>query len=119
MLGIASHQLVYVTMPKIWYKVSSIRKSKHCMSLETVGDEYSLVKCCRRNDKELKKGAGHKLLRTRHLWDNYLELEAYIRSTTANEIYKLDRKVPKTVMSDKTSDISQFCELEWFKWVVF
>ena len=23
------------------------------------------------------------------------------------------------VMSDKTSDISQFCKLKWFKWVMF
>ena len=72
--------------------------------------------------KELKKGAGYKLLRSRApkcLWDNCLEFEAYIRFNTAHEIYKLDREVPKTVMSGKTSDISQFCTLEWFKWVMF
>ena len=44
-----------------------------------------------------------------------LEMEAYIRSNTVHEIYKLDGKVPKTEMSDETSDISQFCELEWFE----
>ena len=72
--------------------------------------------------KKLKKGAGHKLLQSRapkHLWDNYLEFEAYIRSNTACDIYKLDREVPKTVMSGKASDISQFCELEWFEWIMF
>ena len=55
-----------------------------------------------RKIKELKKGAGHKLLQSRapkHLWDDCLELEAYIRSNTAHNKYKLDREVPKTVMS--------------------
>ena len=65
-----------------------------------------------REIKELKKVVGHKMLRSRtpkHLWDNCLELEAYIRTNTAHEIYKLDGEVPKT--SDKTSDISQFYKL--------
>ena len=73
-----------------------------------------------REIEQLKKGAGHKLLRSRaskHLWDDCLELEAYIGSNTAHEIYMLDKEVPKTVMSGKTSDISQFFKLEWFKWV--
>ena len=75
-----------------------------------------------REIKELKKGAGHKLLWSRapkHLWDDCLELEAYIWSNTAHETYKLNREVPKTVMSGETSDISKFCELEWFEWVMF
>ena len=75
-----------------------------------------------REIKELKKGAGCKLLQSRapkHLWDDCLELEAYIRSNTAHDINKLDREVPKTVMSGENSNISKFCELEWFKWVMF
>ena len=48
-----------------------------------------------------------------------MELEAYIRSNAAHEIYKLDQEVPKMVMSGKTSDISQFYEIKWFKWVLF
>ena len=70
----------------------------------------------------LKKEAGHKLLWSRtpkHLWDDCLELEAYIRSNTAHDIYILDEMVPKTVMSGKISDISQLCELEWFEWICF
>ena len=69
-----------------------------------------------------KKGAGHKLLWSRapkHLRNDCLELEAYIRSNTAHEIYKLDEEVPETVMSGETSDISQFCKLKWFKRVMF
>ena len=46
-------------------------------------------------------------------------MEACTRSNTAHDIYKLDGEVPKTVMSDETSDISQFCKLEWFDWVMF
>ena len=75
-----------------------------------------------RKIKELKKGAGCKLLWSRApkcLWDDCLELEFYIRSNTAHDIYKLDSVVPKTVMSGKTSKISQFCKLEWFKWNIF
>ena len=59
--------------------------------------------------KELKKGVGCKLLRSRapkHLWDNCLKLEAYIRSNTVHEIFKLDGDVPKTVMAGETSNIS-------------
>ena len=46
-------------------------------------------------------------------------MEAYIRSNTAHKIYILDRKILETVMSGETSDISQFCELEWFELVMF
>ena len=69
-----------------------------------------------REIKQLKKGAGCKVLRSRapkHLWDNCFELEAYVWSNTAREIYKLHGEVPKTVMSHKISDIGQFCKLEW------
>ena len=72
--------------------------------------------------KELKKGAGNKLPRSRApkcLWDNSLELKTYIRSNAAHEIYKLDGEVPERVMSSDISNISQFCELEWFKWDMF
>ena len=74
-------------------------------------------------EREIKeiKGAGHKLLWSwvlKQLWDDCFELEAYIRSNTAYDINKLDGEVPKTVMSGETSDISQFCEREWFEWVV-
>ena len=65
--------------------------------------------------KEHKKGAGHKLLWStapKHLVDDCLELEAYIRSNTAIDIYKVDGEVPKIVRLGKTSDINQFCNLE-------
>ncbi len=72
--------------------------------------------------KDIKKGASRKLLLTnmpRRLWDNGLQYEAYVRSHTAHDIFKLDGEVPETVMSGKTANISQFCELGWYKWVKF
>ena len=53
------------------------------------------------------------------LWDDCLELEVCIRSNTAHDIYMLNGEVLETVMSGETSDISQFCELEWHEWVKF
>ena len=75
-----------------------------------------------RKIKELKKEAGHKMLQSRapkHLWDVSLELEAYVKFNTNHKIYKFDGEIPKTVMLGETSNISQFCGLEWFKWVMF
>ncbi len=53
------------------------------------------------------------------LWDDCLELEAYIRSHCANSIFCLDGKVPETYMSGETEDTSQFCELAWYDWVMY
>ncbi len=68
--------------------------------------------------KELKKGTDRKLLLTnmhRRLWDDCLEYKAYVRSQTACDIFKLYGEVPKTMMSGKTANISQLCELGWYK----
>ncbi len=37
----------------------------------------------------------------------------------AHDIFKLDGEVPKTIMSGKTADISQFFELGWYAQVKF
>ena len=71
-----------------------------------------------REIKELKKGSSRKLIKSctpRRLWDDCLELESYIRLNNAHGIYKLDGKVPETIMSGKRSDISQLCEFKWFE----
>ena len=52
------------------------------------------------------------------LWDDCLEFESYTQSNSIHCICKLDEEVPITLMSKKTSYMSQFCELEWFKWVI-
>ena len=67
--------------------------------------------------RELKKGAGRKMIKRRSpkkLWDDCLELEGYIRSNTAHDIFMLNGEVPETIMLGETSDISQFCEFEWY-----
>ena len=55
----------------------------------------------------------------RRLWDDCLELEAYIRSHTSNSVYHLDGEVPETYMTGETADISQFCELSWYTWIMY
>ena len=72
--------------------------------------------------RELKRGVARKMVKTKSpkkLWDDCLELEAYIRSNTAHDIFELNGEVPETIVSGETSDISQFCELEWYEWVYF
>ena len=59
--------------------------------------------------KELNKGTGRKMIRTgspKVLWDNCLELEAKIRSSTASNIFELEGEVPKTVMNGETTNIT-------------
>ena len=55
----------------------------------------------------------------KRFWDNTLEYEDYIRANIANNLYVLDRQVPETIMSSQISDISQFCELEFYEWIMF
>ncbi len=52
------------------------------------------------------------------LWDNCLELEAYIQSHSVNNVYRLDGKVQETYKSGETADISQFFELAWYDWIM-
>jgi hypothetical protein len=52
-------------------------------------------------------------------WADAIELEAYVRSNTAHDIYILQGGVPETVMSGETSDISQFCEFAFYDWIMF
>ncbi len=55
----------------------------------------------------------------RRLWDNWLELEAYIHSHSVNSIYRLDGEVSKTYLFGETANISQFCELAWYNRVMY
>ena len=72
--------------------------------------------------RELKRGSGRKMTKMKSLkvlWDDCLELEAYIRSNTALDIFELDGMTPKTKMSGETSDITTFCKFGWYMWVYF
>ncbi|KAI2504427.1 Reverse transcriptase (RNA-dependent DNA polymerase) [Fragilaria crotonensis] len=72
--------------------------------------------------RELKKGVGRQMVKSgapKRLWDDCLEREAYIRSHTAHDIYRLNGQVPETVVSGETADISPFALFKWYEWVLF
>jgi transposase len=72
--------------------------------------------------RELKKGVGRQMVRTKspkRLWDHCLEREAYVRSLTAHDIYKLDGQVPETIVMGDTADISALALFSWYEWVMF
>jgi hypothetical protein len=53
------------------------------------------------------------------LWDHCIELEALVHSNTSTYIYMTNGKVPETIMTGSTADISHICEFAWFDWVMF
>jgi hypothetical protein len=72
--------------------------------------------------RELKRGVSCKMIKTgspRVLWDHCIELEALIRSSTCNNFYMTNGKVPETIMTGSTADISHICEFGWYDWVMF
>lgn len=72
--------------------------------------------------RELKKGVGRQMVRSRapkRLWDDCLEREAYVRSFTAHNIYRLNGQVPETIVSGETADISPLVQFHWYEWVMF
>ncbi len=63
--------------------------------------------------RELKRGVSCKMIKTgspRVLWDHSIELEALIRSSTSNNVYMTNSKVPETIMNGSTANISQIRE---------
>ena len=72
--------------------------------------------------RELKRGVSCKIIKTgfpRVLWDHCIELEALIRSLTSNSVYMTNGKVPETIMTGSTTNISHICEFGWYDWVMF
>ncbi len=55
----------------------------------------------------------------RVLWDHCIELEALIHSLTSNNVYMTNGKVPETIMTGSTTNISHICEFCWYDWVMF
>jgi hypothetical protein len=53
------------------------------------------------------------------LWDDCLVMEAYVRSSTALEIFSLEGQVPDTIVKGQTSEISPLTEYAWYEWVKF
>jgi hypothetical protein len=71
---------------------------------------------------ELKRGVSRKMIKTgspRVLWDHCIELEALICSLTSNSVYVTNGKVPETIMTGSTANISHICEFGWYDWVMF
>ena len=72
--------------------------------------------------RELKRGMTRKMLKTgspKPLWDHCIELEAFIRSCTSNDIYMTVGQVPETIMTRSTANISHISEFGWYNWVMF
>ena len=72
--------------------------------------------------KHCKQGSARKMLAKgspKRLWDHSLELEAFVRSHTALDIYGLRGQVPETILKGNTADISFISEFEWFQWVMY
>ena len=71
---------------------------------------------------ELKRGSGIKMTKIKLpkvLWDNCLELEAYIRSNTALNTFDLNGMTPETNIPGETSDKTTFCKFGCYQWVYF
>jgi hypothetical protein len=72
--------------------------------------------------RELKRGVGREMVRSREPkrpWDDCLVRKAYVRSSTALEIFSLEGQFPDTSVKDQTSDISPLAEYAWYEWVKF
>jgi hypothetical protein len=70
----------------------------------------------------MKRGVGREMVRSgapKRLWDDCLVREAYVRSSTAFEIFSLEGKVPDIIVKGQTSDISPLAEYAWYEWVKF
>jgi hypothetical protein len=55
----------------------------------------------------------------RVVWDHCIELEVLICSSTSNNVYMTNGKVPETIMTGSTANISHICEFGWYDWVMF
>jgi hypothetical protein len=67
--------------------------------------------------RKLKRGVFCKMIKTgspRVLWDYCIELEVLIHSSTSNNVYMTNGKVPETIMTGSTTDISHICEFGWY-----
>ena len=61
----------------------------------------------------LKQGTSRKMIKNgspKTLWDHCIELEALVCSLTSNDIYMTNVKVPETIMTVSTTDISHISE---------
>ena len=72
--------------------------------------------------RETKNGVARQMFTSKapkRLWDDCIELVAYQQSNTWNARFVNEGEVPETVMSGETSDISTFCQHDWYEWIKF
>ena len=72
--------------------------------------------------RELKRGVSQMMIRTgspKQLWDQCIILQALIHSCTTNSIYITAGKVPETIMTGDTANISRICQFGWYDWVMY
>jgi hypothetical protein len=53
----------------------------------------------------------------KRLWDDCLELQAFIKSHTAGTNFGLNGETPETMLTGETADISEFAEFGWYDWI--
>ncbi len=126
------HPLVGTSVPKYiphplvgqgWSNASAMRKLHeadcHLRQTKPYSPWQQAAEGCVR---ELKWGVSRKMIKTGSpgtLWDHCIELEALIRSSTCNNMYMTNGKVPETIMTGSTADISHICEFGGYDWVMF
>jgi len=80
-----------------------------------------VAECCRERHQRTEKGRwledGSRWC-TQTFWADAIELEAYVRSNTAHNIFILQGEVLEMVMLGEMSDISQFCEFAFYDWIM-
>ena len=82
----------------------------------------SWINSCEVAIKELKLTIGRDLRRSKRplkLWNDCLESHAYIRSFTDHDVFDLKGETPKTMVYVETTDISDFSQCKWYRWVKF
>jgi hypothetical protein len=55
----------------------------------------------------------------KRLWNDCIELKQYVQSNTWNERFVNGGKVPETIVSGETADISTFAQHHWYEWIMF
>jgi hypothetical protein len=55
----------------------------------------------------------------RRLWYHAIELASNVQSHLALDMYKLNGRLPETIMLGQTSDISFICSFTWYDWVYY
>ena len=99
------------------------KKCKDAGCMMSTTEPYSpWQNTCEREIREVKKNTARDLTRQEapiRTWDWCMEWNSFVRSLCAHDIFKLGGRVPQTVLSGETADISQFCEFGFWQWVMF